>query len=131
MPAGSEVPVPRVSAVACCKELCNEGQKAACQLSVHHLFKRVEICQSTGSAKELASQSPACPKLSDYIMYIYFKVTLISFLIAFLYFRTHSYYNHIKINSLHVILLYASISRNTLIAYNKGYLYFIPGKLVQ
>jgi hypothetical protein len=61
-------------------------------------------------------------------MYIYYKVNNINdfnFLITFLYFEKHPYYNHVKINSLYVILLYAAISRNPLIAYSEGYLYFI------
>jgi hypothetical protein len=32
------------------KELYSERYKAACQLSLHHFFKRLESCQSTGSA---------------------------------------------------------------------------------
>jgi hypothetical protein len=37
------------SALACYKELCRERQKAARRLSLHHLFKRAESCQSTDS----------------------------------------------------------------------------------
>jgi hypothetical protein len=47
----AEVTTATESAVACCRELCSERQKAARQLSLHHFFKRVEICQSTGPAR--------------------------------------------------------------------------------
>jgi hypothetical protein len=46
IPKGREVPKLRevLSAVACYKELYTERQKAACQLSLHHFFKRAESC---------------------------------------------------------------------------------------
>jgi hypothetical protein len=46
-------------------------------------------------------------------------IIFFNFWTAFLYFGMHPYYNHIKVNS-----LYADISGNTLITYNKGYLNF-------
>jgi hypothetical protein len=47
------------SAVVCYKELYRKGQKAVCQFSLHHFFKRVESCQSIGSAKELVQPDDA------------------------------------------------------------------------
>jgi predicted ATP-dependent endonuclease of OLD family len=49
------------SALACYKELYREMQKAACQLSLHHFFKRVESCQSTDSEPSTSAGEPAQP----------------------------------------------------------------------
>jgi hypothetical protein len=50
-----------VSTVAFCKELYSGRQKAACQLCLHHFFRRVESCQSTGSERDLV-QSDHAPR---------------------------------------------------------------------
>lgn len=49
------------SAVACYKELHSERQKAACQLSLQHFFRKVESCQSTDPAIE-----PVHPDLASH-----------------------------------------------------------------
>jgi hypothetical protein len=54
----------------------DDRQKAACQRLLHHFFKGVESCQSTGFARELvqpehAPHSPASTELPDKIICMY------------------------------------------------------------
>jgi hypothetical protein len=52
------------SALACYKELFWERHEAACQLSLHHFFKRVESCESTDSEPSTSAGEPAQPDLA-------------------------------------------------------------------
>jgi hypothetical protein len=52
-----------------CRELYSNRLKAAHHLSLHHFFKRVESCQSTGGARDpiqpCAAHLPASSESSD------------------------------------------------------------------